>query len=136
MYRLAPSVARGLLCVLAMSMLVACSAADTGTLTPQDAARWLYQTCAVTFARDPQVLKGAALKPTPRQSWSVFVSGTVVLPDAEVRAALESLRGNRSLHKRGHSETRYSYESFPGVLPEKECELDTSLHVLYFRYTE
>jgi len=136
MYRLPQSVVHGSFFALTLSMLAACSAADTGTLTPQDAARWLYQTCGVTFARDPQVLKGAALKPTPRQSWSVFVSGTVALPDAEVRAALESLRRNRSLHKRGNSETRYSYESFPGVLPEKECELDTSLHVLYFRYTQ
>ena len=34
-----------------------------------------------------------------------MVSATVVLPDTEVESALESLRNNRTLHRRGQSDT-------------------------------
>jgi hypothetical protein len=110
-------------------MLAACGAKDAGTLKPPDAARWLHQTCGITFARDPVILVSASASP-------VAVSATVSLPSSEEASALESLRNNRSLHSRGQSESRYSYESFPGAGPEKRCELDTSLHVLYFSYSE
>jgi hypothetical protein len=121
---------------MTLSMLAACRAKDTDTLKPQDAARWLYQTCGVAFAQNPVVLKSTSAAAAARQGSSVSVSATVVLPSAEVASALESLGKNRSLHRRGHAESRYSYESVPEARPEKGCELDTSLHVLYFRYTE
>jgi hypothetical protein len=110
--------------ILALSILAACHSRHH-TLKPQDAARLMYQSCGVTFAQDPVVVSSTSA-----------TSATVVLPDTEVAAALESLRNNRTLHMRGQSDTRHGYESFPDVRPGKECELDTSLHVLYFRYTE
>jgi len=124
---------RGFYIVLTLAMLAGCRARDTDTLDPQEAARWLHQTCAITFTQSPVVLKSSA---AARRGSAVSVSATVVLPSAEVAPALESLSKNRSLHRRGQSESRHSYESFPEARPEKECELDTSLHVLYFRYTE
>jgi hypothetical protein len=124
---------RDLLIILTLSMLAACRAKNTDALKPQDAARWLYQTCGITFAQNPVVLKSTS---AARRGTSVSVSATVVLPSAEAAPALESLGKNRSLHRRGQSESRYSYESIPEARPEKECELDTSLHVLYFRYAE
>jgi hypothetical protein len=127
---------RGSLVVLLLSMLAACRAKDTDTLKPQDAARWLHQTCGIAFAQNPVVLKSTSAALAARRGSSVSVSATVVLPSAEVAPALESLGKNRSLHRRGQSESRYSYESIPEARPEKECEFDTSLHVLFFRYTE
>lgn len=104
-------------------------------MNPQDAARWLKRACGVTFAQDPAVLPDTSVIPG-RPGAAVIASATVVLPAAEVESTLESLRNNRLLHRRGQSDTRYSYESFPDTRPETACELDTSLHVLYFRYTE
>jgi hypothetical protein len=115
-------------------MLAACSAKSSPALKPQEAARWLRETCGITFTGDPVVLPNTTV--VSRQGAPVMASATVVLPDAEVQAALASLRNNRTLHMRGQSDTRHGYESFPDVRPGKECELDTSLHVLYFRYTE
>jgi len=66
----------------------------------------------------------------------MVASAKVVLPSGDVEAALASLRNNRTLHSRGQSDTRYSYESWPDARPVKACELDTSLHVLYFSYME
>jgi len=134
--RQARSLLRRLLSALTLTTLTACGTADTGTMQPRDAARWLYQTCGISFAQDPVVLKGTSVPSTARRGSSASVSGTVVLPSAEIAPALDSLRKNRSLHRRGQSESRYSYESFPGAVPGKECELDTSMHVLFFRYTE
>jgi hypothetical protein len=123
---------RGLLLALALAVAVSCGKKTADTLAPRDAARWLHLACGITFAQDPVVLKSS---PPTRQRALVAVSATVVLPDSEVAGALAALWKNRSLHRRGQSETRYSYQSFPGVIPETECELDTALHVLYFRYT-
>ena len=120
---------------LTLSMLAACSAQDAGTLSPQEAARFLHQACGITFAQSPVVLTSTTAAAS-RRTTSVAVSATVVLPVTETEAALETLRNNRSLHSRGQSEYRYSYESFPGSGPETACELDTSLRVLYFLYVE
>ena len=116
-----------------LSTLAACSAKYGGTVKSGDAARWLYRTCGISFAQNPVVVTNAAA------AWrrpSGAMSGTVLVPETEMAAALEALRMNRSLHIRGQSESRYSYESYPEATPEQECELDTSLHVLYFRYRE
>jgi hypothetical protein len=122
---------RGLLFALALSVVVSCGKKGEAPLAPREAAQWLHRACGITFAQDPVVLKSSP--PTQRRTL-VSVSATVTLPDTEVAGALEALANNRSLHRRGQSETRYSYQSFPGVIPETECELDTALHVLYFRY--
>lgn len=113
--------------MLVLSMLAACHSRDAGTMKPQDAAHWLKETCGITFDRDPVVLPGTSISAT---------AATVVLPETEVASTLEALRNNRSLHRRGQSDTRYSYESYPGASAGKLCELDTSLHVLYFSYTD
>ena len=118
--------------VASLIVLAACNAKSAPALKPQEAAHWLRETCGITFTRDPVVLPNTTV---PRQGAAV-VSATVVLPDEDVQAALESLRNNRALHMRGQSDTRHGYESFPDARPGRECELDTSLHVLYFRYTE
>ena len=115
-------------------MLAACTARSAPGLTSQEAAHWLRETCGITFTRDPVVLPNTDAG--ARQDTPAVVSATVVLPDEDVQSALASLRNNRSLHMRGQSDTRHGYESFPDVSPGKECELDTSLHVLYFRYTK
>jgi hypothetical protein len=110
--------------VVTLLVLAACHSRNE-SMKPQDAARWLQQACGITFARDPVVLSSTSA-----------TSATVELPAAEVTAALEALRNNRTLHKRGQSDTRYGYESFPESSAAKQCELDTALHVLYFSYTE
>jgi hypothetical protein len=125
-----------LVALLPLALLAACGSRDAGTLKPQDAARWLDLACGVRFAQDPVVLRGALQTSPSTHGPTATVSATVVLPVAEVDAVLQALRNNRSLHRRGQSETRYSYESFPDIRPEKECELDTSLHVLYFKYRQ
>jgi hypothetical protein len=125
-----------ILAIVTLTAVVACGAKDTGTLKSQDAARWLYQTCGIRFAQDPVILKNTWAGASAMRGRSGSVSATVALPSAEVAAALEALRNNPSLHRRGQSDSRYSYESLPEAAAEKECELDTSLHVLYFRYTE
>jgi len=117
---------------LLLAAVPSCGGRTEPALTPRDAAHWLRLACGIGFARDPVVVKS---RPPMRKRGPVSVTATLVLPDGEVAAALEALRRNRSLHRRGQSETRYSYQSFPGVIPETECELDTALHVLYFRYT-
>lgn len=122
--------------VLALSMLSACRAKNPETLKPQDAAHWLYQACGISLAQDPVVITSTPAAAAAHQGSSVAITATVALPDSEVASALEALRNNRSLHMRGQSESRHSYESYPEARPGKECELDSSLHVLYFRYTE
>jgi hypothetical protein len=106
--------------------LVACGSKDD-VMSPPDAARWLQKACGITFAQDPAVLSGTASGP---------VSATVSIPAAEMEAVLAALRNDASLHSRGQSETRFSYESYPGDGPERACELDTTMRVLYFRYAE
>jgi hypothetical protein len=115
-------------------MFAACTARNAPPLTPQEAAHWLREACGITFARDPVVLPSTDAG--ARQDTPAVISATVVLPDEDVQSALASLRNNRSLHMRGQSDTRHGYESFPDARPGKECELDTSLHVLYFRYAK
>lgn len=105
--------------------LVACGSKDD-VMSPQDAARWLHKACGITLAQDPVVLSGMASGP---------VSATVSIPGPEMEAVLAALRNDASLHSRGQSETRYSYESFPSG-PERACEVDTTMRVLYFRYAE
>lgn len=107
-------------------MLVACGSKGD-VMSPQDAAQWLQKACGVTFAQDPVVLSSTASGP---------VSATVSIPGPEMEAVLAALRNDASLHSRGQSETRYSYESYPGDGPERTCELDTTMRVLYFRYAE
>ena len=116
-------------------VLAACTAKTADTLNPQDAASWLHKTCGVAFAQDPVVVPSTGAEEV-RKGSSVVMTATVVLPASEVEAALSSLRNNRSLHSRGQSATRYSYESYPDATVAKACELDTALHVLYFRYAE
>jgi hypothetical protein len=120
------------LATVALFMLAACHSKGTA-MKPQDAAHWVHEACGITFAQEPVVLSGSA--PAAHQVSSV-ISATVVLPATEVAAALESLRNNPTLHSRGQSDTRYSYESYPDAGPAKACELDTSMHVLYFRYVD
>jgi hypothetical protein len=108
--------------------LVACSSKTAEPMKPQDAARWLHEACGVTFSQEPVVLTHA------RSSTGVTV--TVVLPGPEEASALRTLRNNRSLHSRGQSATRYSYESYPDATATIACELDTSLHILYFSYAK
>ncbi|MEO8308698.1 MAG: hypothetical protein ABI616_11740 [Pseudomonadota bacterium] len=103
-------------------------------MKPQDAAHWLQQACGIRLAQDPVVQSGNAV--VPRQGSSVAASATVVLPAKEIASALDSLRNNRSLHSRGQSDTRYSYESYPDVMPVKACEVDTALRVIYFSYLQ
>jgi hypothetical protein len=117
-------------------LLAACGAKTSDTLKPQDAASWLHRACGITFAQDPVVLPSTSGAQEVRKGSSVVVTATVVLPAAEVEAALASLRNNRDLHSRGQSATRYSYESYPDAAVARACELDTALHVLYFRYAE
>jgi hypothetical protein len=116
--------------------LAACGAKTAGTLKPQDAASWLHKACGVAFGQDPVVLPSTSGAQEVHKGSSVVVTATVLLPAAEVEAALASLRNNRDLHSRGQSATRYSYESYPDATVARACELDTSLHVLYFRYAE
>lgn len=118
---------------LALCMLAACHSKGAA-LQPQDAAHFLHEACGITFTQDPQVLPDTSAIPRPGSP--VVVSAKVVLPSGDVEAALASLRNNRTLHSRGQSDTRYSYESWPDARPVKTCELDTSLHVLYFSYME
>jgi hypothetical protein len=117
----------------ALFMLGACHSKGTA-LRSQDAAHFLHEACGITFTQDPQVLPDASVVPRPGSP--VVASAKVVLPEGDVEAALASLRNNRTLHSRGQSATRYSYESWPDARPVKSCELDTSLHVLYFSYME
>jgi hypothetical protein len=122
--------------VCLLLLLAACGAKTSDTLKAQDAANWLRKTCGITFAQDPVVLPSTSGAQEVHKGSAVTVTATVVLPATEVEAALASLRNNRDLHSRGQSATRYSYESYPDATIAKACELDTALHVLYFRYAE
>jgi hypothetical protein len=124
------------LAVLALTMLAACGAKPADPVEPQEAADWLHRACGVTFAEDPVVLKTTPASSETRRTSSVAVNATVSLPESEVASALEALRNNPTLHSRGQSATRFSFESFPDAGAHKLCELDTSLQVLYFSYTE
>ena len=54
---------------------------------------------------------------------------------ADARPAVEvALRANRTLHLRGASATRHSYESYDDAATHQECEYDTAAGVLFFRY--
>ena len=121
--------------ILLVSLLAACHPKGA-TMKPQDAASWLKLACGIIFSQDPVVLPDTSVIPSGRPGAAVIASATVVLPAAEVESTLTSLRNNRLLHRRGQSDTRYSYESFPDARPETACELDTSLHVLYFSYSQ
>jgi hypothetical protein len=123
----------GRVAVLALLMLAACSDKYGGTVKSGNAADWMFRACGIKFSQPPVVVKNASLE-LRRPSGSM--SGTVTVPDADMAAAIAALGLNRALHRRGMSETRYSYESYADVVPERECELDASLHILYFRYKE
>jgi hypothetical protein len=118
---------------VALILLAACHS-GSAALNPQDAAHLLHEACGITFTHDPEVLPDSSV--VPRRGLPMVASAKVVLPSGDVEAALASLRNNRTLHSRGQSDTRYSYESWPDARPVKACELDTSLHVLYFSYME
>jgi uncharacterized membrane protein len=101
-----------------------------------DVAHWLHEACGITFAQAPVIAPNTAVTLQRRKDSMMVASATVVLPDSEIASVLESLRNDRTLHSRGQSDTRYSYESYPDARPGKACELDTSQHVLYFSYAE
>lgn len=122
------------LAALLLATLAGCGPNDGSDLPPSDAARWMAQACGVRFREPPRVLRSTLSRVRTAGGEPASVVVTVVLPDDEAEAAVRALAHERSLHRRGQSETRYSYESFPEVRPEKECELDTAQHVLYFRY--
>jgi hypothetical protein len=122
--------------MLALAMLAACGKKPAEVMEPLEAADWLHRACGVTFAEDPVVLKTTPASSETRRTSSVAVNATVSLPESEVASALETLRNNPKLHSRGQSATRFSFESFPDAGAHKLCELDTSLKVLYFSYTE
>jgi hypothetical protein len=126
--------ALGVACALAP--LGACGRPGTAALAPQEAAHWLQAACGISYATEPVVLKGSLMRSKSSAGSSLTVIATLSLPEAETAAALTALAGNRTLHRRGQVAARYSYESFPDVRPERECELDTAMHVLYFRYAE
>jgi hypothetical protein len=118
---------------MAPLMLAACSDKYGGTVKPGNAADWLFKACGISFSQPPVIVHNASTEWRRPAGW---MSGTVAVPDAEMAAAKAALGLNRFLHRRGNSETRYSYESYTDALPERECELDVSLHILYFRYKE
>lgn len=124
----------GATCVLVL--LSACGHRGNAGVTPSDAARWLQAACGITFAREPVVLKSSMLRSRTPAGSALTVIVTLSLPEAETAAALAALARNRALHRRGQVGSRYSYESFPDVRPERECELDTAMHVLYFSYAQ
>jgi hypothetical protein len=122
-------------CVAVLTQLGACSRSAAPGLAPNDAAHWLAAACGIRFQQAPTVLESNVVASKAGPGTPASVTAKLQLPDAEVDAALAALAHERSLHRRGQSATRYSYESFPDVRPEKECELDTALHIIYFRYT-
>ena len=120
--------------LLGLALLVGCGRRDGSDLPATDAARWMAAACGIRFRDPPQVLRSTLSRARTPGGEPASVVLTVVLPDSEADAAVQALAHERALHRRGQSETRYSYESFPGARPEKECELDKSQHVLYLRY--
>lgn len=117
-----------------LALCAGCGPRDGSDLPPGDAAHWMDVACGVRFQAPPQVLRSAIARPRAANGEPASVILTVVLPDAEADAAVAALAANRTLHRRGQSETRYSYESFPEARPGKACELDRSQHVLYLQY--
>ncbi len=122
------------LILLAPLLSGGCGRGDGSDLSPADAGRWLEAACGVRFREAPQVLESTVVRSRSGPATPASAIVTVVLPDAEADEAVRALARNRSLHRRGQSDTRYSYESYPGARPEAECELDRSQRVLYFRY--
>ena len=122
------------LATLVPVLLAACGRGDGSDLPSADAARWMEASCGIRFGEPPQVLRSAVVRARAASAAPVSVTVTVVLPNSEVEGAVAALANNRALHRRGQSETRYSYESFPEARPYRECELDKAQHVLYFRY--
>jgi hypothetical protein len=118
----------------ALVLLTGCGPRDGSDLPQADAAHWMDAACGIRFAAAPKVIRSTVVASRAPSGAPASVVLTVVLPDGEADAAVAALARNRTLHRRGQSETRYSYESFPDVRPEKECELDRSQHVLYLRY--
>jgi len=126
---------RWLCAALALPLLAACGPRPAATPTPAEIRQRLEQACGIHLAELPEVRKSSRVRGAPGKGWSDSVSATIVLPAAEAPAAIEALRRNRTLQRRGESDSRYSYESVPGVLPETSCELDTAQHLLYFSDT-
>jgi hypothetical protein len=124
---------------IAMTLLVTLAACDrngAAAMKPPDAAHWLYQACGVRLAHEPVVLESPSEVSATRRPTSAVHSAVVAVPAGEVAQIVASLAANRLLHRRGMSEIRYSYESYEGDGPARECELDTSRRMLYFRYME
>lgn len=123
-------------CLLAMlpALFGGCGSRDGSDLPPAAAARWMDAACGVRFREPPQVLRSTVARVRAANGDPASVTVTVVLPESEADAAVQALARNRSLHRRGQSDTRYSYESFPEVRPAKICELDKVQRVLYFQY--
>lgn len=120
--------------VLPLALFAGCGRGDGSDLPSTDAAHWMDAACGIRFAAAPKVIRSTVVASRAPDGAPASVILTVVLPGSEADAAVTALAQNRTLHRRGQSETRYSYESFPDVRPEKECELDTAQHVLYLRY--
>jgi hypothetical protein len=116
------------------ALLAGCGPRDGSDLPPADAARWMAAACSVRFHEPPRVLRSSVARTRAANGEPTSVIVTVVLPEAEAQAAIAALAHDRSLHRRGQSDTRYSYESYPEARPAKACELDTGQHVLYFQY--
>jgi hypothetical protein len=114
-------------------LLVGCGASDGNNVRVAEAGDWLFKACGVRMAQAPVLVPNTA---GSRRRAPESASGSVAVPVADLPAVLEALRLNRSLHLRGQSESRYSYESASDVRPEQSCELDVAQHVLYFRYLE
>jgi hypothetical protein len=119
--------------LLPVIMLGACSAPDGNNVRSAEAGDWLYKACGVRLLQAPVLVANDA---GARRRAPESASGSVAVPEADMLAVLDALRLNRTLHLRGQSETRFTYESADDVLPEKSCEIDKSQHVLYFRYRE
>lgn len=118
--------------------VLACGASACGVpagnhVKPAETQDWLFRTCGVRLAQPPTLVANDA---GARRRATENASGSVAVPEAELPAVLESLRLNPQLHLRGQSETRYSYESTGDGRPQRSCELDRALRVLYFSYRE
>ncbi|MCC7462437.1 MAG: hypothetical protein IT480_08250 [Gammaproteobacteria bacterium] len=114
--------------------VVGCGRSDGSGLAPAEAARWMEAACGIRFAELPHVVRSAMVRSRSPSGAAARVTVTVVLPDGETASAIAALARNRSLHRRGQSDTRYSYESFPGARHESACELDTAQRVLYLMH--
>jgi hypothetical protein len=121
------------LVTLSVCILCGCGAPAGNNVRVAEAGNWLYKACGVHLSQAPALVASNA---GTRRRVPESASGSVAVPEADLPATLEALRLNRSLHLRGQSETRYTYESADDALPEKSCELDTVQHVLYFRIRE